>query len=278
MVTRANDEPTMRALPAPAFRKSTSRFFPTLTVLAALLVPVTAAEDAASSQPIRDLGLASTIGRVAILEQRDLGDGMMFARLADGTWVVGPHGTVVETRHISATAVVDGRVRGGMLTEVLARPPAAFETVRSGPASRKHPWEYAVQAGVMTPQAASAAAAALSQDEGAGPVSRAFESQPRMLSAGFQAQQTSAQVTAAMGQYMYGGCAGADNETGFVHGCYERYRGKNYHYSTPSWATGHHRSSWILTRVRTGTRYARSNPGPATGGPSNSRLGVAART
>jgi hypothetical protein len=81
-----------------------------------------------------------------------------------------------------------------------------------------------------------------------------------MLSAGFQAQQTSAQATAAMGQYMYGGCAGADNETGFVHGCYERYRGKNYHYPTPSWATGHHRTSWILTRVRTGTRYAGSNP------------------
>ena len=85
---------------------------------------------------------------------------MMFARLADGTWVVGPHGTVVETSHTPATAVIDGRVRGGMLTEVLARPPAALETVRSAPASRKRPWEYAVQAGVMTPQAASAAAAA----------------------------------------------------------------------------------------------------------------------
>ena len=34
----------------------------------------------------------------------------MFARLADGTWVVGPHGTVVETSHTPATAVIDGRV------------------------------------------------------------------------------------------------------------------------------------------------------------------------
>ncbi len=66
MAMRANRR-ALDATPPQAFRKITGGFYLTLTVLASLLAPVTAAaEEAATSQSSEGLGLASTIGGVAI--------------------------------------------------------------------------------------------------------------------------------------------------------------------------------------------------------------------
>lgn len=77
-------------------------------------------------------------------------------------------------------------------------------------------WEYAEELGVMTP-------------EQAGEARRAFGTR-NGDSATYSAASTSSPFTS--------GCGSAENNTGNVYGCYERFRGANYHYSTASYATG----------------------------------------
>lgn len=232
-----------------------------LLCLAATLLPAAAALAGPTEHPPAPPESLAHAAEAGIESAVDLGDGMMGARLDNGAWFVASHGSTMRTYQKDAVETdADGTKVKGVESGFEITPPDGHELQANGSVELKEPWEYALEAGFITAEQAAEAAEKFLEPTGENGAMESIAERQRRDGSTTASTEARGDVE-SQGELFAEGCGGSvPNATGSSYGCYKRYRGKNFHYSTTSFATGTQKGLWILTRVRTGTKYKASNP------------------
>jgi hypothetical protein len=171
----------------------------------------------AAAGPKSPPGLIRSNGSPVVHEEA-LEGGLVYAVLRDGTKVLAAAGSEVVVRQAVGGSEEGERGRG---TEVSVRPPAESAAgagaQSQGGDHHVNAIELAIEKGVIPAEVAESWDYTRSHDDG----------------------EVSAQGHYSGGTYFDGGCAGAENSTGKVYGCYERYRSSQdwYTMGVRHWAT-----------------------------------------
>ncbi len=203
--------------------------------LGTLSAPPVSASTAASPPPRGHTGLIKSSGSPVVHEER-IGQGLAYAELGDGTKVLARIGSEVVVRS-AVGAMEDGR--RGRKTELTVLPPAESAATPAEAVTQHVAHEDAITAAIEKGVVPAEVASKWDYIKPSSP------------------DEVSTQAHYSGGTFFDSGCAGAENSTGKIYGCYERYRSSQdwYTMGVRHWGTAEKKWTWTLTRARTGSNW-----------------------